>query len=319
MDIVAARGGTLAEASNKVYLIMTGMTRSMKEFGMTTRDGATDMDYLRELGGKMAGSLSSNLGTVSGNMRLTTNAIDNLKEAMGKQLANPFAQVSAGVVAFSQTLVAMIGVSSTSVSALNEVALVGAYVGKFFYDAAMTTKLFAMALAQLSPQNWFDKSKWTAFGDLFNTWADAGVAAEDTINNIKLGVPQEGITRQIEALKALLDSVGSSTPTVIGAGLGTSMGTAMAKAFQASWSPISLMGGNLPELTKYIGNLRQASVVKQKVTVDVEMTINGGSVVVKNSSPVTKAIVKTIIPAIQAAITHGQGWKPGGTSYKETM
>jgi hypothetical protein len=41
------------------------------------------------------------------------------------------------------------------------------------------------------------------------------------------------------------------------------------------------------------------------------MTINGGSVTVKNGSSVTKAIVKAIVPAVQAAITHGQGWKPG--------
>jgi hypothetical protein len=103
---------------------------------------------------------------------------------------------------------------------------------------------------------------------------------------------------------------GDSAPKVIGEDA-TAAASAIKNAFKSAWEPISLMGGNLPELTKYIGNLRQASDIRQKVTVDVQMTVNGGSVTVRNASPVANAIAQVIVPAVQAAVTHGAGWTPG--------
>jgi hypothetical protein len=267
MDVAAARGISLKEAGNQVFMVMSGLSRSMRQFGMTTRDGATDMDYLRELGGKMAGSLSTNLETLDGKFRMTTNAVDNLKEAIGNRLK--------GVVAdAADWLPRMLNGLSTAMN-----------IDQALKDVFGNTKSVSMieAWGAYYGEAWLQGYVDTLQGN--DNWIDAGMKGTMKYST----------------------GFGNSEPTVVG----STAGTAMAKAFQASWSPISLMGGNLPELTKYIGNLRQASTIKQKVTVDVEMTINGGSVTVKNGSPVAKAIVKAIVPAVQAAITHGQGWKPG--------
>lgn len=269
MDLAAREHTTVAVAAANVHNVMLGLSRTMKNYGMVTRDGATDMDYLREMGAKMSGGLSANLDTLDGKTRVWKTSWDNLKESIGQALAP-----------------AVGGAMEKMTAIFNNIAATGAW------NEWLTTLSEA------------DQSAITNLGaGMGYNWRRAFMEAingdESLWDNAVMGAPPSARGAQ--------SSFGNPTPTVVG----STAGTAMAKAFQASWSPISLMGGNLPELTKYIGNLRQVSTIKQKVTVDVEMTINGGSVVVKNSSPVAKAIVKAIVPAVQAAITHGQGWKPG--------
>jgi hypothetical protein len=275
MDLSASSGDSLATSGQKVFQVMSGMTRSMREFGMTTRDGATDMDYLRELGDKMAGSLSANLDTLDGKARRMKTSWDNVKESLGAAIAPIVIPGLEGLV-------------------------------KIFDDLTLTTD-------------------WNAY-----LWTLYGTTDFDTMKKLgsKMGSEwKKSFLGDVNGTSDLWDNavfgqkpgtapVVNSTYEPDTSGITTAAKTAaeiIKDAFKASWSPITLMGGNLPELTKYIGNLRSAGNIKQKVTVDVQMTVNGGSVTVKNSSPVTKAIVKAIVPAVQAAITHGAGWNPGGS------
>jgi hypothetical protein len=277
MDIAAAKGISLAEAGNKVYLVMTGMTRTMKEFGMKTRDGATDMDYLKTLGEKMAGGLSTNLDTMSGKLRITTDAVHGLKEAFGQALA---ASVTSGAGWIANMLNGISQFMSTQ-------SIFGAIFGTSIFN---TDRKLMNELGNKYGQEWL-----------------AGYA------NALSGKTQEhdvGFAASLPAPTAFT----SIAPTIVGAitTAGTTAAATIKDAFKASWSPITLMGGNLPELTKYIGNLRSvsATTIHHKVAVDVQMTVTSGSVVVKNTTPVAKAIVKAIVPAVQAAITHGAGWTP---------
>jgi hypothetical protein len=246
----------------------------MKNYGMVTRDGATDMDYLREMGAKMSGGLSANLDTLDGKTRVWKTSWDNLKESIGQALA----------------------------------PAVGGVMEKM-------TDIFNKILATEAWNEWLTTLDEKGQAAMTNMGARAGYAWRQTFMEVLNSGELDAGMKETKMYPSGFAAFGDSTPTVVGAdtsGITTAAKTAAATikdAFKASWSPISLMGGNLPELTKYIGNLRQASTIKQKVTVDVEMTINGGSVTVKNSSPVTKAIVKAIVPAVQAAITHGQGWR----------
>ncbi len=50
------------------------------------------------------------------------------------------------------------------------------------------------------------------------------------------------------------------------------LGDSLAKAFRPAWEPITLMGGNLPELSRFIGNLRFAQpVITKKIIMEVNV------------------------------------------------
>lgn len=281
MDLSASSGDSLATSGQKVFQVMSGMTRSMREFGMTTREGASDMDYLRELGDKMAGSLSANLDTLDGKARRMKTSWDNVKESLGEAIAP----------------IVIPGLEG---------------LAKIFDNLTLTTDWNAY-LWTLYGTTDFDTMKKLG-SKMGNEWKKSFLGdvngTSDLWDNAIFG-QQPGTAPVVNSTIYKPDTSGITTAAKTAA-------ATIKDAFKASWSPITLMGGNLPELTKYIGNLRSAGNIRQKVSVDVQMTVNGGSVTVKNSSPVAKAIAKTIVPAIQQAITHASGWKPGGTSYKET-
>jgi hypothetical protein len=264
MDLSASSGDSLATSAQKVFQVMSGMTRSMREFGMTTREGATDMDYLRELGQKMSGSLAANLTTLDGQTRQLKTSWDNLKEAIGKALAP------------------IVGPAMDKMSSI--------------FDKVSLNDEWTSYLWTLEDPKQFDQLRklGQSMGDAWKrSFLDSINGGSDLWDYSVFG--QKSGTQTIQSSIYKPD---------------TSAITSAANAFKAAWSPISMTGGNLPELTKYIGNLRQANTIKQKVTVDVQMTINGGSVTVKNANPVANAIAKAVAPAVQQAVTHGQGWEP---------
>jgi hypothetical protein len=238
------------------------------------------MDYLRELGDKMAGSLGANLDTLDGKARRLRTSWDNVKESLGAAIAP----------------IVIPGLDK-AISVLQNIGAAQQW------DAYLRT---------LDDDG---RRRMEGIGaSMGNEWVKNFLANlngnQDLWDNAVFG-QQPGTAPVVNSTIYKPDTSGITTAAKTAA-------ETIKDAFKASWSPITLMGGNLPELTKYIGNLRSAGNIRQKVSVDVQMTVNGGSVTVKNSSPVAKAIAKTIVPAIQQAITHASGWKPGGTSYKET-
>ena len=279
MDLSASSGDSLATSSQKVFQVMSGMTRSMREFGMTTREGASDMDYLRELGEKMSGSLGANLDTLDGKMRRMKTSWDNVKESLGAAIA-PI--VIPGLDKLTNFL-----------QGVNLAQQWDAYLNTLDEDGRRRMTGIGATMGE----------EW-----IKNFLANVNGVSPDLWDNAVFG-QQPGTAPIVNdsIYKPVTESITKA---------GKEAAATIKDAFKASWEPITLMGGNLPELTKYIGNLRQAGNIKQKVTVDVQMTINGGSVTVKNASPVAKAIAKTIVPAVQAAITHGSGWTPGGGGLK---
>ena len=343
MDIAATKGISLAEAGNKVYLVMTGMTSTMKEFGMTTRDGATDMDYLRELGDKMAGGLSTSLDTLSGKLRITETAMHNMKEAIGETLA---ASVSAGGGWISNLLGGM--ASQINIDAemgkLFGTALfdkerllmsqLGATMGKGWmegYVAVLQGKTqehdVGWAASMPAPSG-FTSITPTVVGATVDpsiaiaaakTAADAIFAGNADLQHKIYDLTHTALQQKLYDidLEAAADKKAGYSAVAIATWVKDAKAAAYtasaadaakaAGAFQAAWSPISLMGGSLPELTKYIGNLSQASTTRQKVTLTVEVDVKGTGT--KVSATDAKKIAAVVAPVV-AAVTHGQGWRP---------
>jgi len=318
MDLAATRGMSLSEAGNKVYLVMTGMTRTMKEFGMTTRDGATDMDYLKEMGAKMAGGLETNLTTVDGKLRMVTTSFHNLKEAIGEAMAETVSEGASGWTKFFN------GIADS----LN----IGADLSKIFPDrpdlvAMMENRGRTYGAAWLKgyidtvqgADNWLDVGmkgqRALSFGvdtganeDALKKIAEGNADLIHKIFDLNHTVTQgklHDIDLEVAAMrKAGYDEVLIAT-YVRDAKKAIYADTFKSGVFKSAWEPISLMGGNLSELTKYIGNLRQVN----RVVLAVEVEVKGTGA--KVSAIDAKKIATVVAPVVAAAVTHGQGWTPG--------
>jgi hypothetical protein len=55
----------------------------------------------------------------------------------------------------------------------------------------------------------------------------------------------------------------------------TDTGGAIKTAFEPLWKPITLQGGNLPELSRFVGNLKYATpIITRKSVIDVNINVN---------------------------------------------
>lgn len=261
MNMAAIYHTSVAEAAGKVWLVMNGMTRTMRDYGMVTRDGATAEDYLAELGQKMAGGLSTNLDTVDGKVRKLKTSWDTLKESVGGAIAPAI----------------LPGMEKLS-NFFNGVALAKEWDDYLnTLDANGRRRMIGMGatMGDAWIQNFLDAIKGGTDGS--DVWSDVGTGQHHT------PLPASSITPPV---------------------------TTVTNVFRAAWDSISMVGGNLPELTKYIGNLRQAS----KLNLDVNINIKGGGSIPAGTSPKKAAdtIAQAAAPKIAAVITHGQGLNLGG-------
>jgi hypothetical protein len=85
-------------------------------------------------------------------------------------------------------------------------------------------------------------------------------------------------------------------------------GDAIKSAFEPLWKPITLQGGNLPELSRFVGNLRYAPVITKKMVIDVN--VNDTS---KIPTAVSKAVVSAIRMGGRGAIEAGMPYESHGT------
>ena len=317
LDMAAARHMTLNEAQQKVFQVMSGLTRTMRTFGMTARDDATDMDYLRELGSKMAGGLSTNMDTLDGKFRMATNSVDNFKEAIGTRLRNAVSNSSSWITQLFNSMSDNINIEEGLKSVFGDTATVpfmeelGLTYGKSWlkgYVEAMTGG------GQGHDVGWVGTVVPTT--DFGTTAADANADLQSkfySLTHSTLQISLKSIDTQVAAYRAAgADEVSiakwaaaarvQAYKTAADAAKGTA--NTITDAFKAAWQPISLMGGNTGELTKYIGNLRQTG----KVTLSVEVEVKGSGA--KLTKPDAKKVADAVAPVVAAAVTHGSGWSP---------
>jgi len=131
----------------------------------------------------------------------------------------------------------------------------------------------------------------------------------DTFGGLDLSTRVEDSTRKInERWKEYEDTVTKVYKNVLDKGKSASEGVGdnfkkqaedIKKSFDF-WKPINLIGGNLPELAKFIGNLRSTTVTK-KIVIDVN---------IKDQSTKNTQIGKTVGETILSGLayeSHGTG------------
>lgn len=81
------------------------------------------------------------------------------------------------------------------------------------------------------------------------------------------------------------------------------------KAFEPLWKPITIQGGNFPELVKFVGNLRYvAPTIKKKVEISVNVNVKDTS-----SGQVAKTIASQVKQEIKYESHGGIGWLDVGS------
>lgn len=334
MNMAAKEHTSVATAATTVHNVMLGLSRTMKNYGMVTREGATDMDYLRELGSKMAGGLATNLDTLDGRLRLTTNSFDNLKEAIGATLA---ASVTAGggmIANLLNSLASQINIDA-EMGKLFGTALfdkerllmsqLGATMGKAWLESYVAT---IQGKTQEHDVGWaasIAPPSTTATGDTSATAFDAGLAADLKIYNLthtasanKLhdvdleaekmktnGVTAVKIAEYVKAAKAAIYKEDATNAE--------KAADKAADAFKTAWDTIKIEGINVPDLAKFIGNLGAAkiSIIKKavaKTTANPEAGLLGYEGITTSNTPTVKTkpagetATKPNIPVVQPAV-----------------
>lgn len=95
MEVARNKGIDLASATSLLDTAYNGSAKALKQFGIEAREGATGMDYLREIQDKVKGSGDAWAKTLEGQRAQFDTTFGNFKEAVGSALmpiANQFMQ-----------------------------------------------------------------------------------------------------------------------------------------------------------------------------------------------------------------------------------
>lgn len=99
-DVAAGGQMSMAEAADVVGKVMTGQTRVLRQFGISTKDAS---EGLRLLGERMRGAAVADAQTLGGQVAQLRNAWDNFKESIGAALIE-----AGGGTSILQTLTAVV-------------------------------------------------------------------------------------------------------------------------------------------------------------------------------------------------------------------
>jgi len=272
MEVARARNLDLNDAVQRLSLGLLGNSRGLKDLGINIKDFGDDakltaeqkLEVLNTVLEKVQGSVEKFNETTSGSMERAKTSFENFKEAIGRELAPLVKDIS-----------------------------------------NMTASLFDKITSAIN--NSIDATEKMQ-KEVASLGAEASTVI-DTFGGLDLSTRVEDSTRKInERWKEYEDTVTKVYKNVLDKGKSASEGVGdnfkkqaedIKKSFDF-WKPINLIGGNLPELAKFIGNLRSATITK-KIVIDVN---------IKDQSTKNTQIGKTVGETILSGLayeSHGTG------------
>lgn len=304
MEAARAKGVDLASMTDGLSLGLQGSTRQLRQFGITNIEGKSRLEILESVSRKVTGSMSEFANTTAGSTEIMRTSFGNLQEMAGGVVSPLF-------VGFNEELSEMIINSLAGAESMDrlgsQLRTIGGVVANLIGTVAWAGGVFvkfgmlvgAVIDGMLRPKTfrkWIDDIKkqaeelfWHPL-KLIDMWADVGEEPKKTT----------GIAEYLNELNKLKTGIKGIGEEVEGTG------DKISDAFKPAWQPISLLGGNLPELSKFIGNLRYAQpVITKKVLVEVRVADTS-----RVATATSKAVVKEIKTTVQEAwapTSHGTG------------
>jgi gas vesicle protein len=273
MEVARARNLDLNDAVQRLSLGLLGNSRGLKDLGINIKDFGDNAQLTAEqklaildtVLNKVKGSVEEFNKSTSGSMDKMATSFENFKEAVGRELAPMVKDISDATTTMLNKIT---DAMNKSVDATEKMQKEVADLGAEAYTVIDT------------------------FGGM-----DLSSRIEDTTKKMDSATKdwKSKIYSNIhDASKKAWDDF-----TKQGKNAGDTVGEDIKKSFEF-WKPISLMGGNLPELAKFVGNLRNATVTK-KIVIDVNVKDQS----TKNNQ-IGKAVGDTILDGL-AYESHGTG------------
>ena len=272
MEVARARNLDLNEAVQRLSMGLLGNSRGLRDLGINIKDFGDNaqltaeqkLEVLNTVLEKVQGSVEKFNETTSGSMEKAKTSFENFKEAIGRELAPLVKDISNMTSSLFDKITSAINRSIDATEKMQkEVASLGAEASTVI----------------------------------------------DTFGGLDLSTRVEDSTRKInERWKEYEDTVTKVYKNVLDKGKSASEGIGDEFKKQAEdikksfdfWKPINLIGGNLPELAKFIGNLRSATITK-KIVIDVNIKDQSS-----RNAQIGKTVGETILSGL-AYESHGTG------------
>jgi uncharacterized protein YoxC len=294
MEVARARNLDLNDAVQRLSLGLLGNSRGLKDLGINIKDFGDNaqltaeqkLEVLNTVLNKVQGSVDEFNETTSGSMEKTKTSIENLKEAIGNELAPAVKDVSGLISGLFDKITEYL---NKNADATNQVAKNLETIGVKGYGIYSLFEKMANVFAAVIPGGVALKSAFDVADKQIQKLSEAGGKInerwkeyEDTVTKVYKDVLDKG--------KSASDGIGDEFKK---------QAEDIKKSFDF-WKPISLIGGNLPELAKFVGNLRNATITK-KIVIDVNVKDQ-----TSKNSQIGKAVGDTILDGL-AYESHGTG------------
>jgi hypothetical protein len=304
MEVARGQGTNLAEAGFSIGQAMMGTARYLKQFGIETIKDKTDMQILDMILNKQKGNMESYSGAVGFSTEKLALSFRDLKEAVGKNMAESTKYVSTFFSSMLISMTATIGASSQVSADLDQASKSGIgfaeklkamwYLASEFFLAIRST-ITVLPLLWEGLKNVFNPEKAKIIADKVNAiytgmytdwekgWEDKTMVAQDALVNLgSVGVDAMDtfwteLTKYLSGIRGGIDDTANS--------------------MEKLWKPISIVGGNVPELVKFVGSLRGAVITtirKAQLTVDINVHTEPGTPTGEKPTTETKKVAKAI-------------------------
>jgi hypothetical protein len=248
---------------------ITTAGRGLKDFGITITKGKDATQLLDEAMLHVKGSTDAYTTSLAGTESVGTLAITSLKNTIGSKLAPAIEGINLG-------LATQIGLwTASGVAGTNGMASIR--------DVSFTLVNIIGALGDSVVEflkTWYQLTAHPLgigidFKGLEEEWKQVGKEWKTVFT-----LPPTNTTNATEALDAIEKKALELLKSLGLVGNSIDDNTNSANAFKAAWASINIQGLNVPELTKFVGNLNMATIPKTTPTpqnqskLDITLTIN---------------------------------------------
>jgi gas vesicle protein len=269
MEVARARNLDLNDAVQRLSLGLLGNARGLKDLGINIKDFGDNAQLTAEQKlaildtalNKVKGSVDEFNKTTSGSMEKAKTSFENFKEAVGRELAPMVKDISNATATMLDKIT---DAMNKSIDATEKMKKEVADLGAEAYTVVDTFGGLDLSSRIEDTTKKMDSETKDWKSKIYSNIHDAGTKAWDDFKK-----------------------------------QGEQAGEDIKKSFEF-WKPISLIGGNLPELAKFVGNLRNATITK-KIVIDVNVKDQAS-----RNSQIGKAVGETILDGL-AYESHGTG------------
>jgi len=317
--------GDLTSVANELVLgiqnALAGLEsggRGLKDFGITTVKGKDALQLLDEALSKVSGSATEVNKTIGGTLALKL-AYNDLQETVGSKLSPAMQGFSKGL---ATQIGLMIGASVTSDEYKERVSSafegIANRVGLVTRGLANTITLLVSGIGAIADFTIFRFDRMKIDIDVYrDALANIGKAWKGEINP----PIEEAGKNTDDASKKMKEWEDEVTKFIQGLGLiptNIDNATNSADKFKAAWASIKIEGMNVPELTKFVGNLNMAVTIPKipkiptqtlnvKVNVEIHGNLSLKEQMVHGGREIGNAIVGAIKQPIEDYASHATG------------